>query len=32
MEDLMLGHKTADKQFSINKYIADELTKLMKIY
>ena len=32
MEDLMLSNKNPDHKFPMNKYIADELTKLMKIY
>lgn len=33
MEDIMLMHKDiGGDNFSMNKYIADELTKLMKIY
>ena len=33
MEDILLKHKNiGDNNFSMNQYIADELTKLMKIY
>ena len=33
MEDIMLTHKNIGiNNFSMNKYIAEELTKLMKIY